>query len=109
MIFGIADIKWFMDIGRRENNMEKPNIPHIELIRKKHWHLIDEVEATRNCVGVWLKRPYVFWTGSACTFVEFDANAPDFEPRTQKQALKVLNDCIALEAEKLEPHIWDKG
>jgi uncharacterized protein YigE (DUF2233 family) len=66
-------------------------------------HMVDEVIDAPDGVGVWLKRPYVFYvTGASTTFFDYEMCAADgLDPWA------ALNECIADEAEKIDPTEWD--
>tara|TARA_R110001592_G_scaffold236760_6_gene495387 strand:- start:3884 stop:4153 length:270 start_codon:yes stop_codon:yes gene_type:complete len=87
-------------------------IKNIKIIDKKHQHLISIVADEDDAIGVWLKKPYIFSVSNAsCTF--FDLNSPDYEDlswsKARQQAIEDLNECIANEAEKIDPTEWDNG
>ena len=78
---------------------------NINLIDPELRDLIDEVIVTNVDCGVYLKRPHIFSVSNAsCTFFCFD----DFHYDKAK-AFQALNQCIADEATKIDPEIWDLG
>lgn len=78
---------------------------NIDWIHSKYHKIIDEVIFTDEDCGVYLKRPWIFSVSEAsCTFFCFD----DFDYDIEK-TFQALNKCIASEAIKIDPKIWDKG
>lgn len=77
----------------------------INRIKPEYRKIIHEVILTEEDCGVWLKRPWIFSASNAsCTFLSFD----DYENNINK-TFAALNKCIADEAEKIDPDVWDKG
>tara|TARA_R100001440_G_scaffold45066_3_gene64829 strand:- start:2134 stop:2400 length:267 start_codon:yes stop_codon:yes gene_type:complete len=84
----------------------------INIINKKYQHIIDDIMDEPYCIGVYLKRPYIFSVSEAsCTF--FDLDSSDYEhlspSKKRNAAIKDLNACIRDEATKIDPDEWDKG
>ena len=77
----------------------------LSLIKPNLRHMIDEVIIAEDAIGVYLKRPYVFGGHHASvTFFDLDTcEADGIDPWS------ALNECIADEAEAIDPEVWDEG
>ena len=74
-------------------------------INKNLRHMVEEVIELEDAIGVYLNRPYVFKvTGASTTFFDLEDCAADgLDP------WDALNECIAEEAQPINPETWDKG
>ena len=77
----------------------------LSLIKPNLRHMIDEVVISEDAIGVYLKRPYVFGGSDASvTFFDLDmCEADGLDPWAE------LNECVADEAEAIDPEVWDEG